>query len=145
MYRYLCDTYDKQHKILPALGDPQRYKVLQWVHAAEATWALHAIAILYMRWNLKDGDPAKTEEGMSRNVVNDMNFLEETLKNSSGKFLCGDSVTAGDFMMHFSAVFILARELGTKGMKYPEIEKWIQTCEATDSYKKAVETSGHKL
>ena len=143
--RYLCDTYDKQNKLLPPLGDPKRYRILQWVHAAEATWALHAISILYVRWNQKEGDVAKTEAGLSRNVINDMNFLESELKKSSGKFLTGDTVTAADCMMHFSAVFILARELGVKGQKYPEIERYIQDCEATETYQKAVGKTGHQL
>ena len=143
--RYLCDQYDKQHKLLPAVGDPKRYKVLQWVHAAEATWALHGISILYARWNQKDGDVEQTEKNMSKNVVNDMDFLEETLNKSSGKWLLGDQLTAADTMMHFSATFILARELGVKGRKYPEIERWLKDCEATDSYKKAVQKTGHSL
>ena len=143
--RYLCDTYDKQHRLLPALGDPKRYQVLQWVHAAEATWALHGISILYARWNQKDGDVAKTEEGMSKNVIKDMDFLESALQNSKGKFLLGDTVTAADSMMQFSAVFILARELGIKGKNYPEVERWIKDCEATESYKKAVQRTGHSL
>ena len=143
--RYLCDTYDKQHRLLPALGDPKRYKVLQWIHAAEATWALHGISILYARWNQKDGDVKKTEEGMSRNVIKDMNFLESELKKSGGKFLLGDSITAADTMMHFSAVFILARELGVKSKDYPGIERYIKDCEATESYKKAVDKTGHSL
>ena len=143
--RYLCDTYDKAHKLLPPLGDPKRYKVLQWIHAAEATWALHGISILYVRWNQKDGDVVKTEEGLSKNVINDMNFLESELKNSSGKFLTGDTVSAADCMMHFSAVFILARELGIKGKNYPEIERYIKDCEATEAYQRAVQKTGHSL
>lgn len=142
---YLCDTYDKQHKFLPPVGDQNRYKVLQWIHAAEATWALHGISILYARWNQKDGDVAKTEEGMSKNVINDMDFLEAALKQSSGKFLMGDEVNAADTMTYFSAVFILARELGVKGKKYPEIERWTKDCEARNAYKKAVEKTGYQL
>ena len=115
------------------------------MHAAEATWALHALAILYARLNQKDGDVAKTEEGLSRNVIKDMDFLEAELGKSEGKFLLGDSVTAADCMMHFSAVYILARELGTKGKNWPKIEQWVRDCEATETYGKAVQHSGHKL
>ena len=72
-----------------------------------------------------------------------MNYLESELKKSSGKFLLGNTVTAADMMMHFSAVFILAKELGTKGQNYAEIEKYITACEATDTYKRAIEKTGH--
>jgi glutathione S-transferase len=143
--RYLCDVYDKQHRLLPPLGDPKRYQALQWVHASEATWALHGLGILYTRWHQKDGDQKKTEQGLAGNVINDMNFLEDALSKSSGKFLFGDSISVADTMMHFSAVFILARELGVKGEDYPKTTKYIQDCEATPSYKKAVERTGHSL
>jgi glutathione S-transferase len=143
--RYLCDTYDKQHKLLPPVGDPKRYEALQWVHAAEGTWALHGISILYVRWNQQDGDVKKTEEALSKNVIADMNYLEEILKKSSGKFIFGDKVSVADTLMHFSAVFILARELGVKFEGYPRITQYIQDCEATSTYKKAVERTGHSL
>lgn len=137
--------YDKENKYLPKPGDPKRYQTLQWVHAAEGMFALHGIAILYARWNQKDGDVAKTEESMSKNVIKDMDFLEESLKNSGGKWLMGNQLSAADFMMHFSATFIIARELGVKGRKYPEIDRWLKDCEATESYRNAVQKTGHKL
>lgn len=55
------------------------------------------------------------------------------------------SVTAADIMMQFSADFILARELGTKGKEYPAIRKWLEACKGTEGYQKAVEKTGHKL
>lgn len=82
--------------------------MLYWVHAAEAMWALHGIAVLYVRWFQKDGDVAKTEEGLSKNIINDFNYLDAHLSKSQGKFLCGDSITAADCMMQFSAGFIMS-------------------------------------
>ncbi len=145
LHRYLCDKYDKQHKLLPPVGDPKRYEALQWVHAAEATWTLHGIAVLYVRWHQKDGDVKKTEQGLSKNIINDFNLLEATLKQSSGKFLFGNEISVADTMMHFSTSFILARELGVKAEDYPRCKQYVQDCEATASYKKAVEKTGHKL
>ena len=144
---YLCETYDKAGKMLPS--DPvRRAKVRQWVHAAEATFALHALAILYARWNIKDA-PEKTveaaEERMSANVQNDMSWLETELSFSQSRFLFGDHVTAADIMMQFSAEFILARELGTNGKEWPNVNKWLEACKNEEGYKKAVERTGHKL
>lgn len=143
--RYLCDTYDKEHRLLPAVGDKRRYEILYWVHAAEAMWALHGIAILYVRWFQKDGDVAKTEQGLSKNIINDMDYLEEHLSKGNGKFLVGNAVSAADCMMAFSAAFILARELGVKPASYPRSQQYVQDCEATETYKKAVQKTGHKL
>lgn len=82
---------------------------------------------------------------MSVNVLKDLDFLEKELANSSGQFLVGDTVTIADCMMLFSIQFVLARELGTGGKRWEGIEKWVQRCEATDSYQKAVKKTGHKL
>jgi len=127
------------------VGDPKRYAVLQWVHAAEATFALHGIAILYVRWNQKSGNVEETEAGLSKNVQNDLNYFESELRKSGGKFLFGDQPTVADMQMHFSLSFILARELGTKGMKLDRIQQYLRDCEAVPSYKAAVEKTGHKL
>jgi len=54
-------------------------------------------------------------------------------------------LTAADMMMLFSVQFILARELGTKGKSWKKVNEWVERCEATESYKKAVEKSGHTL
>lgn len=143
--RYLCDKYDTQHRLLPAVGDPARYNVLQWVHASEAMYLLHGLAVLYAKWNQKDGDVEQTIAGLSKNVINDLNYLESELGKSNGKFLFGDKLTAADVMMHFSARFMLVRELGTMGKKWPKIEEWLDNCEATPSYKAAVDKTGHKL
>jgi glutathione S-transferase len=82
---------------------------------------------------------------MSANVQNDMSWLETELSLSDGRFLCGDEVTAADIMMQFSVEFILARELGTKGKEWPNVNKWMEACKGTEGYKRAVAKTGHKL
>jgi len=144
--QYLCDTYDKSHCLIPT-DAAQRVKALRWLHAAEATFCLHAIGILYVRWfGEKTPEAASTiEEGMSKNVQKDLDWLERELGSSGGEFLLGAYVTIADIMMQFSIDFIFARELGTKGKKWPGIENWLQACKETDSYRKAVGKTGHKL
>jgi len=142
---YLSDNYDVQHRLLPAPADPARYRVLQWVHAAEGTFMLHGLAVTYTRWHQKSGDVKETEEGLSVNVVKDLDHLEAELNKTSDKFLFGNEVTAADIMMEFSVDYILTRELGTKGKKWPRIDQWLKNCHATESYKRAVEKTGHKL
>jgi glutathione S-transferase len=82
---------------------------------------------------------------MSVNVQNDMSWLETELSLSQGQFLCGENVTAADIMMQFSAEFIIARELGTMGKEWPNINKWMEACKNTAGYKRAVEKTGHQL
>ena len=147
--RYLCETYDKYHTLIPSSAT-DRIKVQQWVHAAEATFALHALAILYARRNIPADASAgvleAAEAGMAANVRNDFAWLEKELGASTGRFLVGDRVTAADVMMQFSVAFILKRGLGVKeGEEGERVRKWMEACEGSEGYRRAVERTGHRL
>lgn len=114
------------------------------MHAAEG-YLVHSLAILYVRWHQTSGDVAKTEQGLSADVIKDMDYLEAELGRSNGRFLRGDEVTAADIMMQFSAGNTLVRELGTTGRRWPRVEKWYANCEARPAYKRAVEKTGYIL
>lgn len=109
---------------------------------------LHALAITYARWNIPSTSPeilAQAEKGLSVNVQNDLDWLETELSFSSGKFLCGKDITAADTMMQFSIEFILVTKLGTMERTWPGIEKWLDACRESASYKKSVEKTGYEL
>ncbi|KAJ9665021.1 hypothetical protein H2201_004886 [Coniosporium apollinis] len=149
--KYLCENYDKSHRLIPT-SQPHRIRVQQWLHAAEATFLLHALAITYVRWNApknvhESGDVETMEKGMSANVQNDLNWLESELEKGEGRFLVGNEVTAADVMMMFSVDFILARGLGTKGCddKWPKTREWLGVCKETVAYRRAVGKTGYKL
>ncbi|KAK8253106.1 glutathione S-transferase C-terminal-like protein [Phyllosticta capitalensis] len=127
--QYLCEKYDKSARLIPS--DPaSRIKVLEWMHAAEATFMLHSLAIVYARWNyLKEAPPeglAQMETGMSRNVENDFRWIEGELEKNPGGFLVGKEITAADIMMDFSVRFTLEMELGTKKGQWPKTEEWLK-------------------
>jgi glutathione S-transferase len=146
-HRYICEHYDKENRLIPQ-DVKQRVKVLQWIHAAEGTFMLHAIAITYARWNIPKDAPdilSQTEKGLSVNVQNDLDWLETELSFSPGPFLCGDKPTAADTMMQFSIDIILVTNLGTQGRTWPGIESWLKACKECESYKKAVEKTGYEL
>lgn len=108
---------------------------------------LHALGILYTRW-FGEGYPEAQkaiEAGMAKNVVKDMDWLEKELNNSQGKFLLGDQASVADCMVLFSVQFIVARELGTQGKSWPNVQRWVEDCEATASYKAAVKKTGYEL
>lgn len=106
---------------------------------------LHGLAILYAKWSQKDGDIEKTIEGLSPNINKDLDYLEAELSKSKSKFIVGDSVTAADTMMEFSADFVLTRELGTKGKTWPKINEWLKNCHETKTYQDAVKKTGYTL
>lgn len=151
--RYLSDTFDPQNTLhlLPPPGTPLRYKTLQWIHASEATFLLHGLACLYVQWHQRDGDVQKTLQGLSGNVVKDLDYLESHLQKQQeggGFIMGGKNITAADIMMQFSVRFILTRELGTQGVekgRWERVEGWLELCEGTESYKRAVERTGFRL
>lgn len=122
---YLCETYDKEGRLLP--HEPkERVKVRQWVHAAEATFTLHAHAILSARWHIPKDAPEglleTTQKNMSANVQHDMSWLETELSLSPGKFLCGEHVTAADTMMQVTAEFIIVKGPWDAGERVSECQ-----------------------
>ncbi|KAF2725993.1 hypothetical protein K431DRAFT_309001 [Polychaeton citri CBS 116435] len=144
------DKYDQERRLLPPPGNPKRYELLQWVHAAEGTYMVHALAVLYARWFQKDGDVARTEEGLSGNVVRDLDFLEQELgRAGEGRWLAGRSeFSVADVAMQFSVEFALTRELGTKGVeagRWRRVLEWMGTCKGTGSWERAVERTGYEL
>lgn len=153
---YLLERYD-DGKISLLPGDRQRrIKVREWLYAAEGTFMLHAMAILYARWKLPEQEEqegrrellAKMEEGLSVNVHNDFDWLEGALRENGSGWLVGDGLTAADIVMQFSVQFIMERKLGVGGRgegKWPEVEKWLARTEGTEAYKKAVERTGYTL
>lgn len=109
---YLCEKYDSSKRLIPASGSA-RADVLAWIHASEATFAVHAMPILYARWNMpeahRDALP-ELERGMSRNIHNDFNWLEGVLvaqKDKGSQWIVGDSITAADIMMQFRQVVLV--------------------------------------
>ena len=145
---YILDNYDPSHKMMPDV-DTHSYKRSQiqvFVHAAEGTMALHALSVLYFRWQFPqayrstvEGSQAaeETEAKLSVNVNKDLAWLEEELGRSTGGFLVGNNVTAADIMMHFSVEFAIERELGVKKAKFSEkylkLDAWLQVS-GSDSF-----------
>ncbi|KAF2094717.1 hypothetical protein NA57DRAFT_45755 [Rhizodiscina lignyota] len=134
-------------------GAIAEYILQMWTHAAEGTFLLHSLAIAYAVGNTPSSvsDEAKGEmvKGMSVAVQNDLDWLEKELGDEGTGWLAGKDLTAADVMVHFSAQFIFARDLGTKGVdkgsRWKNITGWLQRCEGSESYKRAVQKTGYTL
>ncbi|KAI1625326.1 glutathione S-transferase [Exophiala viscosa] len=142
---YICETYDTSCRLLPK-EPAARAKVREWMSAAEGTFMIHGLAILYARWSLPE--PAKEylpemEKGLSTNVHNDFDWFESELEGK--EYLVGKTVTAADILMGFNIEFIFARKLGTEGGDWPNVTKWLSRVQQREAYKKAVEKSGYSL
>lgn len=144
------ETYDKTNSFLPA-DIAERCKVYEWLHAAEGTFAVHTMAILYTRWKVPEAAQEylpEIEKGMSGNVHNDLNWIEGALKEQKQKgndFLVGKGLTIADIMIQFTIDFIFTRKLGTTGGNWPETEAWLKRTQERPAFKKAVEKTGWTL
>jgi len=148
---YLCEKYDTSHRLYPS-HQPLRSRAQIWLHAAEATFMLHGMAIYYTRNNfpsaLRETNPdalTQMEQGMSVNVQHDLDWLEAELANSGGPFILGEQVTIADTMMEFGIDLFMNR-IGTGGGgPWPRVEAWLQACHESETYKRTVEKTGHSL
>ncbi|KIW80140.1 hypothetical protein Z517_06755 [Fonsecaea pedrosoi CBS 271.37] len=165
---YLCETYDLQGRLLPPPQERRaRAKVREWMAAAEGTFMLHALAILYTRWRLPKAAStylAEMEQGLAPNVHNDLNWLESELADGR-RYLVrrgedegdsrgvvahhdSDTISAADIMMGFSVDFIFARDLGTRGgaaHDWPNVRRWLRGIKQREAYTKAVKKTGYTL
>ena len=145
---YLCQKYDKEGRLMGKADEQDRAKVLEWVHAAEGTFAIHALAILYARWMVAPEAFAAAEKGLSANVLKDLDWLDAELAKSKSGWLVGDGLSLADIMVQFCVEFIFARRLGLKGIgkdKWTHVREWMDKCENSRSYKAAVAQTGYTL
>jgi glutathione S-transferase len=130
--------------------EEKRNRVRMFIHAAEGTFMVHFLAITYARWFSPESvhqsaDLKILEEGLAINLCEDLDWLDSELYGR--RFLAGEMVTAADMMCLFSVQFIFERGLcgGRKMGEWKNIEGWIKACEGTESWKRAVEKTGHKM
>ena len=163
---YLCEIYDTKNRYLP-IDPATRATIRQWLHAAEGTFMIHAIAILYLRWQMPEEGQRMLpgiEERMSKNVRNDLAWLEATLKDQKEQgrgWIVGEEMSIADIQMQFRYVmwflveawlitgieFVFERKLGVDPGKneFPEISSWLARTKKEGAYKKAVEKTDYTL
>ena len=129
----------------------------EFTHAAEATFLIHALAVLYARLSIpepakSDGTLDALEKGLGKNVHNDLDWLEGELAGTEGgsRYLVGEALTAADIMVAFSIEFMFARGLGLRGLegvegKWKKVRTWLGAMQREEGYRRAVSRTGYKL
>ena len=149
----MLENYDTNHKLDGTSSKETRQKVLEFIHASEATIMLHCLAILYLRASA----PAATSPpssstidqmacALATNVRRDLDWLESELGKNGGEYLAGE-FSAADTMMIFGILFIFKRDLtcGKELSEWENLNKWVERCTSRESWKKAVEKTGFVL
>ena len=141
--RYLCEHYDKSHRLLP-IDEAQRVKVREWIHAAEGAFMVHCLPTVYVR-RIDASAAEKLAPGLAGNVAKDLDWLEAELKRGKGRYLVGDHVTAAYTMVAFSIQFIFWLRLAPQDREWEGIEAWLRNVEAGQAYQRALAKTGHHL
>lgn len=145
----MIEKYDTEGRMLGGQDDDTRNRVRSFIHAAEGTFMVHALAIMYARWfappSISSSDLKQLEEGMAVNVGKDLDWLESELQGR--KFLAGDMLTAADTVVLFSLLLIFKRDLcaGRGVVEWPAVRVWMERCESTESWRRAVEKTGFEM
>ncbi|CAO1624318.1 unnamed protein product [Parajaminaea phylloscopi] len=148
--QYLVDRYGTESPLLPRQDWPVRARIQSWMSFCETTM-LHSLAIVYARWFTPEsaGDVlGALEDKMSANVCKDLDLMEEALRHNrqqfgeSHGFLAGGHFSMADVANAFSAEYVIAKQVGTAGRKWPGIERWLKTIEARPAYQEALGDAG---
>jgi glutathione S-transferase len=136
--------------MLGGKDEVKRNRIRSFIHAAEGTFLIHALAITYARWfspsSVKEsGDLKKLEEGLAINVGKDLDWFDSELEGK--KFIAGEEVSAADTMCLFSIQFIFVRDLcaGKKLGEWKNVQRWVRRCEGLESWGRAVRKTGHEM
>lgn len=152
--QYLCSKHDPSGRLSGGSSDQETAKVLEWVHAAEGTFAVHGLTVVYVRWASPPEALKAIETFLSVNVLKDLDWLEGELAESKSGWLVGDGITLADIMVEFCVEFFFARKIGLRteegkrdeaGERWKNVKAWLKKCQESESYKKAVEKTGYTL
>jgi glutathione S-transferase len=113
--------------------------------ASEGNFTLHTAALLSARLTAPESALPEIEAELVKPIQNDLDWLEKILAGNSTKLLAGDEVTVADTMMIFPLVVIFGRKLGTEGKSWPWVNKWLQNVEASKTYQRALQRTGHRV
>jgi glutathione S-transferase len=144
---YLCEKYDKQHRLMPA-DEVKRARVREWMAASEGTFMMHGIAIMYARARLPQGHKDPWPE--MGNIHNALNWLDghlKTIHEKGGRYLVGESLTAADVNMLFGLQLIYDRKLGLEGneQRWEHVERWMNDMQDEHSWKRCVQKTKFKM
>ena len=139
---YLCEMYDRDHRLIPAFNQPKaRNKVREFIHAAEGTLMIHCLPYLYARRiDAEAAGPLKPKLPVL--VKKDLDWLESELDAKGGGWLVGQEVTAADTMMVFSVQFIFLNKLAGEDIdqtNWGRISEWLGLLERHEPYQRAVQ------
>ena len=135
LIEYLLETYDKEHKLWPAPGDPTRAEFLKLLHFGPAT-AYHIGIPIFFYYMAEDGTEKTSEKVLETKKKEWHNICattyEQALDKYGGPFLLGEKYTAADVVTGYDLMTLSFTGCGSEMLDaHPKVKQYfekIQEC-----------------
>ncbi len=147
---YLLDEHDREGRLRPPPGTPERRRYTYWLHFAEGS----AMPPLLMKLVFDQVRKAKvpffikpvvrgvadkvTQSFIAPNLARQFRFMEDEL--ATRPWFAGEAFSAADIQMSFPLEAAAAR--GGLGDDFPKLMDWLQRIHARPAYQRALQAGG---
>lgn len=147
---YLLDEHDRDGRLRPPPGTPERRRYTYWLHFAEGS----AMPPLLMKLVFDQVRKAKvpffikpvvrgvadkvTQSFIAPNLARQFRFMEDEL--ATRPWFAGEAFSAADIQMSFPLEAAAAR--GGLGDDFPKLMDWLQRIHARPAYHRALQAGG---
>lgn len=147
---YLLDEHDREGRLRPPPGTPERRRYTYWLHFAEGS----AMPPLLMKLVFDQVRKAKvpffikpvvrgvadkvTQSFIAPNLARQFRFMEDEL--ATRPWFAGEAFSAADIQMSFPLEAAAAR--GGLGDDFPKLMDWLQRIHARPAYHRALQAGG---
>jgi glutathione S-transferase len=148
---YLLDQHDRDGRLRPPPGTPERRRFTYWLHFAEGS----AMPPLLLKLVFDKVRSAKmpffvkpvargiadqvTKSFIAPNIERQLRFMEDELARRD--WFAGDAISAADIQMSFPLEAAAARG-GLTAAAYPRLAAWLERIHARPAYRRALEVGG---
>ena len=133
---YLLETYDSEHRFLPALGSPERAWTRAWLHWAEAS-ASPPLSD-YLAHTVVRPEPKRIREvaeDANKRLGRVFDAIERALEGHD--YIAGSEFSAADIMLGFT--LHMSRMLGVLGDGHPAALAYYERLAARPAFQRALE------
>ena len=135
----MLERYDREHRLLPAPGEPGRARTRSWLHWAEAS--VGPALSDYVGHTVVRPEPKRipaVAEDATRRLHRVFAAIERALDGRG--YIAGDALTAADIMLGFP--LHMCRSLGVLGEEHPVALAYHERLAARPAYQRALGEDG---
>ena len=147
---YLLDEHDREGRLRPPPGTPERRRFTYWLHFAEGSAmppllmklvfdkVRHAKVPFFIKPVVRGVAEKVTENYIAPNLARQFRFMEDEL--ATRPWFAGKAFSAADIQMSFPLEAAAAR--GGLDDAFPKLMDWLQRIHARPAYHRALQAGG---